>query len=227
MQIPKKGMRRRPYWLRWACPFLMGQVPRRRRTDERSIYLTFDDGPTKKTDEILELLEALNVKATFFVTGRELKENIEEGRKIVLAGHELGNHSYSHKRMVLKSPSFIKKEIQLTDNIIKNTIPGYSTKIFRFPGGSYGRNIKFKSAVNVLNYVYYDWDALNGDSEGYLLSKDKLIARTKETVKSQSSVIILMHDASVKTTTADSLPSIIDFLISSGYEFRTLEEFNK
>nr|WP_241421351.1 polysaccharide deacetylase family protein [Candidatus Contubernalis alkalaceticus] len=93
-----------------------------------------DDGPTEKTCEILELLEGLEVKATFFVTGRELEQYKEEGKNIVSAGHELGNHSYSHKRMVLKTPSFIRKEIELTNQLIREA--GYQGEIhFRPPNG--------------------------------------------------------------------------------------------
>jgi len=86
--------------------------------------------------------------------------------------------------------------------------------------------VSLKLAVKEDKYVYYDWNALNGDAEGYLISKDKLIARAKETIKNQASVIILMHDANVKTTTVDALPDIIEYLINSGYEFKTLDDFN-
>jgi peptidoglycan/xylan/chitin deacetylase (PgdA/CDA1 family) len=192
-------------------------------------YLTFDDGPSKNvTPKILNILDKYDIKATFFVTGI----NADAERNLITQtyerGHVIANHSYSHDyNKIYSSTTAFVDEIEKTNSILKDIIPGYNTKIFRFPGGSYGRNDAFKLAVKNLNYVYYDWDALNGDAEGYLISKDNLIARTKETVTDQSSVILLMHDTGVKTTTADSLPAIIEFLISSGYEFKTLEEFNK
>lgn len=192
-------------------------------------YLTFDDGPSKNvTPKILNILDKYDIKATFFVTG--INANAESAliNQAYEKGHVIANHSYSHNyNNIYSSTSAFIDEIEKTNSILKEIIPGYNTKIFRFPGGSYGRDNVFKLAVKNLNYVYYDWDALNGDAEGSLISKDNLIARTKETVNHQSSVILLMHDTGVKTTTADSLPAIIDFLISNGYEFKTLEQFNK
>lgn len=98
--------------------FFGGIVPNI-ETDKKIVALTFDDGPTQNTQSVLQILEELGVKATFFITGAELEKFPEEGRSIVLAGHELGNHSYSHQRMVLKAPSFIKKEIEMTDSLIR------------------------------------------------------------------------------------------------------------
>lgn len=200
-----------------------------KKTTGKFAYLTFDDGPSANvTPKILNILDQYHIKATFFVTG--INANAQSGliKEIHERGHVIANHSYSHdyNKVYSNTTAFIG-EIEKTYSIIKKIIPSYNTKIFRFPGGSNGRNDVFKLAAQNLNYVYYDWNALNGDAEGHLISKDKLIARTKETVKSQSPVIILMHDAGAKTTTADSLPAIIEHLISSGYEFKTLEEFNK
>ncbi len=89
--------------------------------------------PTGNTDEILPILEENNVKVTFFVTGREIEENLFAAEKIVQKGHQLANHSYSHARMVGKSISFIKKEIEDTDDLIR--MAGYEKEIlFRPPG---------------------------------------------------------------------------------------------
>ena len=191
-------------------------------------YLTFDDGPsTNVTPRILDILDKYNIKATFFVTGTNASAHNDIIKEIYKKEHVIANHSYSHNySAIYSSTTALINEIEETYNTIKKVIPSYDTKIFRFPGGSYGKDDSFKLAVKKDDYFYYDWNALNGDAEGYLLPKEKLISRTKETVKNQASVIILMHDASVKTTTADSLPDIIEYLIDSGYEFKTLEEFN-
>lgn len=101
-------------------------------TDEKLVAMTFDDGPTHNTDKIIEILDELDVNATFFITGRELEKNLEYGKKLVNAGHELGNHSYSHKRMIFKSPSFIQDEIETTNKLIRQV--GYNGEIqFRPP----------------------------------------------------------------------------------------------
>ncbi len=109
-----------------------GEVISRIDTTEKVVALTFDDGPSKETDKILAILSELNIKATFFVTGAALEKHMNEGEKMVASGHELGNHSYSHKRMVLKSFEFVKSEIEKTDSLIKRT--GYQGDIyFRAP----------------------------------------------------------------------------------------------
>src|SRR5215510_13529880 len=112
-----------------------GEIIPRINTRQKVVALTFDDGPTPGvTEEVLSILNEAGVKATFFVIGSELEQNLEEGRKIVAAGHELGNHTYSHKRMVLKTPSFIESEIERTDQLIRQA--GYqSTIYFRPPYG--------------------------------------------------------------------------------------------
>src|SRR5574341_58905 len=112
-----------------------GLIVPRVNTSEKVVALTFDDGPTPSaTSEILKVLDEMNVKATLFVTGADLERNMSAGRKIVAAGHELGNHSYSHSRMILVSPDFVQQEIEKTDRLIREA--GYSGEInFRPPYG--------------------------------------------------------------------------------------------
>jgi peptidoglycan-N-acetylglucosamine deacetylase len=103
-------------------------------TSEKVVALTFDDGPDMHTDKILTILKAENVKGTFFLTGNEIKKYSDAAKRIAEEGHEIGNHSYSHQRMVLKSPSFIKEEIEKTDELIRQI--GYKGEIhFRPPFG--------------------------------------------------------------------------------------------
>jgi chitin deacetylase len=103
-------------------------------TSEKVVALTFDDGPAINTDEILTILKAENVKGTFFLTGNEIEKYPNDAKRIAEEGHEIGNHSYSHQRMVLKSPSFIKEEIEKTDELIRQI--GYKGEIhFRPPFG--------------------------------------------------------------------------------------------
>ena len=87
---------------------------------ERRVALTFDDGPAAaRMDSVLSALAARNVHATFFVTGQELADAPAEGRRLVAAGHELGNHTWSHRRMVLVGPSTVRAEIEPTDSLIR------------------------------------------------------------------------------------------------------------
>lgn len=96
-----------------------GEIYPRVNTNEKVVALTFDDGPTNKTEEVLSILSDLNVKATFFVNGAALEKNMLQGQKIVEDGHELGNHTYSHNRMVLKSFGYVRQEIEKTDGLIE------------------------------------------------------------------------------------------------------------
>src|SRR5690606_36885171 len=101
---------------------LFGQIVSSVDTREKVIALTFDDGPTAAyTNEVLAILAQYGVKATFFVTGREVEENPESARSIVEAGHELGNHSWSHSNMSLFSLGRIPEEVERTDAAIRAT----------------------------------------------------------------------------------------------------------
>lgn len=99
--------------------------------DKKVVYLTFDDGPTKNTGRILETLDALDVKATFFLIGKNMEENPALTRAIYDAGHDIGNHSYTHTRLIMQSPAFIKGEVDKTNAIIKGL--GYGRQIFFRP----------------------------------------------------------------------------------------------
>ena len=114
---------------------LCGGLVYRVDSRDKQVFLTFDDGPTDRTLRVLELLGELEVKATFFVTGRQLQANAEIGRLIVEQGHQLGNHSYSHRRMVMRSPGFIRREVQKTNELIRQA--GHTGPIlFRPPYGN-------------------------------------------------------------------------------------------
>jgi peptidoglycan-N-acetylglucosamine deacetylase len=109
---------------------------------EPLVALTLDDGPTPEgTDPLLELLARHHVRATFFLVGRELDRFPELGRRIVAAGHQLGNHSYTHPRMLLRSQSFVRRELEATDLEIRAAgfegeilfRPPYGKKLFSLP----------------------------------------------------------------------------------------------
>ncbi|WP_220348737.1 polysaccharide deacetylase family protein [Alkalilimnicola ehrlichii] len=111
---------------------LFGNLVHRVDTEKPWVALTFDDGPTPEaTERILAILARNEVPATFFFTGAELAANPGLAEKYVAAGHELGNHTYSHRRMLLRSPMFIRHEIEDTDALIRAS--GYEGPIYFRP----------------------------------------------------------------------------------------------
>ena len=116
---------------------LFGEVVSSLDTNQKTVALSFDDGPNDKADHVLHILKQANIKATFFLIGENIENYPEEAEKLVQAGHEIGNHTYSHQRMIFKSPSFIENEIEKTDQLIREA--GYEGEIlFRPP---YGKKI--------------------------------------------------------------------------------------
>lgn len=196
---------------------LFGGLTDRVETNEKAVALTFDDGPTDKADQLLPLLDQYHVKATFFLIGRDIEKNPEEAKKVVNAGHQIGNHTYSHQRMVLKSPSFIKNEIEKTDELIREA--GYQGKIdFRPPYGK--KFIGLPYYLNKHNRNAITWD-LEPDTY-YSAAADK-VKYVKENVKPGS--IILMHPWYDKSgEEIEAIKGIIEALASEGYKFVTVEE---
>ncbi|MEK4222025.1 polysaccharide deacetylase family protein [Bacillus sp. FSL W8-0116] len=179
-----------------------------------------DDGPTKNVDQLLPLLDKYNAKATFFVIGHELEKNLEEGKKIAQAGHQIGNHSYSHKRMVFKTPSFIQQEIEKTNTLIRKT--GYKEPIdFRPPNGK-----KLVGLPYYLNKHYMDTITWNLEPDTYYTSVSDKVDYVKKNVKPGS--IILMHPMYDDTgKELKAIEGILADLSKEGYKFVTVNQLQK
>ncbi|GAA0178012.1 polysaccharide deacetylase family protein [Clostridium sediminicola] len=198
--------------------------------NEKIAYLTFDDGPSKEvTPEILKILDDYNVKATFFVMGLKAERYpeliLEEHNK----GHIVANHTYGHNEEYLyaNTDNFMN-DIYKAEDVLKNIIPGYDYKLIRFPQGAFHKKkAAHREAVSQAGYHYVDWNCINGDYLASTLPTDQIIEQVKETYRNQKKLIVLMHDASPKTTTAEALPEVIEFLRAEGYTFKTLEKLTK
>lgn len=196
-------------------------------SEEKTVYLTFDDGPSKSvTPLILDLLKKENIKATFFVLGSRVKLNPEILKREYEEGHYIANHGYSHiYGQIYSSSMSVLDEYNSTKEAVQNALGiEYDGHLFRFPGGSTGgkyKNIKkeAKSILNENNIAYVDWNALSNDAAG-AKTKEAIIENTKSTVGEKKSVVILMHDAGDKILTYEALPEIIAYLREKGYVFK-------
>ncbi len=199
-------------------------------TEEKICYLTFDDGPTKVTPAVLDVLMEHDVKATFFMLGRMIEKNPDIAKRVYDEGHLLANHSYSHvyKELYATGESFMA-EIEKVESLIREVTGEEPFKLIRFPGGGQNAGVyaaekqQYKLLLQEKGYYFADWNALNGDAEGGTRSADQLVARLKATA-TQKNIVVLMHDAADKKTTAEALPAIIEHLKSQGYLFRRLDE---
>lgn len=199
-------------------------------SDRKIAYLTFDDGPSKNTKEILDILKENNIKATFFVLGSQVEYFPETTNRIYDEGHYIANHGYSHQySSIYQSPEQVVNEYNQCNKIVANTIgvPEYNSHVFRFPGGSIGgKYAKIKNqALQLLeqnNILYLDWNSLTGDSEKVNPTEEYLMNNLQQTTNEKNSVVILMHDSQAKKITVDFLPKVIEFLRQQGYEFDNL-----
>ncbi len=198
-----------------------GEIVPRVNTSQKVVALTFDDGPAiEATDRILAELKELNVRATFFLTGAELEQNPSEGRKIALAGHEIGNHSYSHQRMSFVTPSFVEREIEDTDRQIRTT--GYSGAIhFRPP---YGRKLfVLPFYLSKTNRKTITWDIEPDSYPKVAESSDKIARHVAENVQPGSIILLhIMYES--RQTSLEAVRKIVGDLQSGGYRFVTVSE---
>lgn len=183
------------------------------------VYLTFDDGPSKYTEEILDILDTYDVKATFFVLGKENEHSLEMLKEIAERGHTIGMHSYSHKYAdVYRSvEDFSADYYRIYSYILENT--GIQSTCYRFPGGS-SNTISdidmhvFADFLAEQEVEFYDWNISSGDAGSVLLDVDTLVQNCTADISRHGTSIILMHDAASRPTTVEALPQIIENILA-------------
>lgn len=188
-------------------------------TTDKVVALTYDDGPNPPyTNQLLEILERHQIKATFFVVGKTVEKYPDTLRLILSKGHEIGNHSYSHKALIDEKPRLIGSEIQKTDQILRQL--GVKDEIhFRAP---YGRKlIVLPYLLAKLNKKNILWTI---DSKDYEASNSEVIeASVLEHVRPGS--IILMHDGGGdRSRTVVATERLIEKLKEKGYIFQTVSD---
>ena len=193
--------------------------------DKPVIYLTFDDGPSRNTAQVLDILKENNIKATFFVVNSDIDGHEDLYRRIVNEGHTIGIHTYSHRyRDIYNSIDDYLADFEKIFNKVYE-ITGVKPDIFRFPGGSinvYNQDIYVELIAEMLRrgFTYYDWNVSSGDaSQTYTAAQ--IQNAVIQGIGSKDKSIVLMHDSSTKQATVSALQGIIDNYKET-HEFRAL-----
>jgi peptidoglycan/xylan/chitin deacetylase (PgdA/CDA1 family) len=191
-------------------------------TGGRAVSLTFDDGPNPEaTPRILDVLAREGVRATFFVLGRHAERWPELVRRAADEGHQIGNHGYHHRKLHIRTPAYIREDLELgTDRIQRAS--GQRPRVFRAPHGF--RNPWVTPSARSLGQRTIGWSLGVWDSARP--GADVITRLTVDGARPGS--ILLLHDgdgydpAGDRTQTADALPEIVARLRAAGYEFATL-----
>ncbi len=179
----------------------------------RYVYLTFDDGPSPRTAEILDILASYDVKATFFVCGKSGYDDMY--KRIVDEGHTIGMHSYSHDYKVLyESLDSFQTDLHKIQNYIFD-ITGVWTTYYRFPGGSSNTasQVPMSDLIGYLdrnNITYFDWNVYGGDN----IASSIIVSNVTANITEHENCMILLHDAADKEETVEALPEIIEYIQS-------------
>jgi peptidoglycan/xylan/chitin deacetylase (PgdA/CDA1 family) len=196
-------------------------------------YLTFDDGPSSNTLEILKVLKQYDIKATFFVNGHPDLVNLY--KQISDDGHVLANHTYSHDyKSIYSSSANFKKDVKKLDAYLTEITCKEPNYILRYPGGSnnhisrgYGGMEVMNSVIKDMNkegYLYFDWNVDSTDASVFRQTKENIVQAVLTQSKDVKHAVILMHDLNPKTTTVQALPEIIEGLKSQGFAFDALSK---
>jgi peptidoglycan/xylan/chitin deacetylase (PgdA/CDA1 family) len=196
-----------------------------RYSKSKTVYLTFDDGPSIITNSLLDTLKECNVKATFFVVGKEINGREDVLKRIYNEGHSIGLHTYSHnfKKIYENDDIFINEMLLDQKKIFE--IVGYSSKLIRFPGGSskhLDENMLEKLHKN--DFKIFDWNSNLEDGVNPKLSVDDLIANAKKCRACDTNIILLMHCNSNNTNTIKALPKIVEYYRSCGYKIKPITD---
>lgn len=196
------------------------------KNDAKKAYLTFDDGPSHLTNDILKILSDNKIKATFFLSSQE---NYKYLKEIINDGHEIGLHGYHHTNILYQDKeTFIQKFTEF-QNLIKSET-GLLITTYRFPGGSRSKYLKedvfnkIKKYFNENGITYYDWNIDSTDSTSLDITSNEIIYNTMKQIieNNNENITILFHDADTKQETVEALPTIIKILKEMNYEFDTI-----
>ena len=192
------------------------------------VYLTFDDGPSERTREILNILDEEGIKATFFVCGAN-----EYTKRAYNSGHTIALHSNTHNySYIYASSGNFFADLSAIDSKVYSTI-GIHSKFIRFPGGSsntISRNYcpgimsRLTGEVEDKGYVYFDWNVDSNDAGSDVYNSDNIYANVINHLSHSKTNIVLMHDSGGHTATVNALRNIIKTAKGYGYSFKAINE---
>ena len=219
-----------------AVSAFAGAAPETAAVPEKWVCLTFDDGPSRTTPDVLSALNAAGVHATFFVVATGYNEKylplLTEASK---AGHQIALHSASHEYSeIYESADAYWRDIDLLKERIAPYVDAESIRYLRFPGGSTntvsrrygGRGLmkQLKAEVEQKGFQWVDWNVCAEDAVGGKPSADSIYRNVVRETGEQTKCVVLMHDSSSTRTTAEALPDIIRWYADQGFAFLTVAE---
>lgn len=197
--------------------------------DIHKVYLTFDDGPSEVTEQILDILAEYELKATFFVTGKEDEEAQAIYQRIAEEGHTLGMHSYSNKYSVIyqSGEAFQEDYLRLKDYLYEVT--GMECKYYRFPGGSNNQisNVSMEYFIKYLSgqgSIYYDWNVSAGDAASTAYTAEEIVENVMNDVVKYKTSVVLLHDSADKSATVEAIRPLIEALQTMGAQILPIDE---
>jgi peptidoglycan/xylan/chitin deacetylase (PgdA/CDA1 family) len=200
---------------------LVGEWHRRVPVDEQLLVLSFDDGPHPiYTPQILDLLAEHDAKASFFVVGARAQEHPELVQRILAEGHEVGNHSWSHRRMVLKSPGWVRHEVERTDALL--TALGAPEPIhFRAPFGK--KLLVLPWVLSRMGRVNILFDVVPSPPD-YLHGHPALIAADIQRKAQPGSIVVLHDGGGERPETVEATRIVLETMGAEGWRFVTARE---
>lgn len=201
------------------------ELPPEEEPQEKVIYLTFDDGPSEYTGELLDLLKEYNAKATFFVVG--YKEDRQFIARAYEEGHAIGVHTYTHKyKKIYASEEAYFEDFLKTEQVIYEQTGEY-TRLFRFPGGSSNTVSKFNKGImsriikhmTNMGYRYFDWNIDSGDAAG-ITTRSGVAKEVINGIKKKDFALVLQHDT--KKYSVKAVEDILKWGTENGYTFLPL-----
>lgn len=215
------------FLLCFVCSSPLHATSESSHTDEKVVYLTFDDGPTPViTEKILDILKENDVKATFFVVGKEIKGREAILKRIYEEGHGIGLHTFSHNfKIIYKDVDSFVMEMEKTQATINDVLGiQLESKAIRFPGGSAGRlNQKFYDTLESKGYRIYDWNVDLKDGVKGSLAPSEFVKNAKKCSDKSVRRIILAHCNSNNKNTCSALSDIISYYKDEGYSFKAID----